>query len=176
MSAGTGVMHSEFNHSSDDALHLSQIWIEPDSTGLGPGYAQQHISQVEKAGTLRLVAAPGGDDGAMTIHQDVRLYAAVLGSAASLVHDLAPVRHAWFQVVAGNLRINDQPLTGRAVVLPAFVSVAGVGKVFDEDGTCTDPAIEKRIRGAATNLLDYIHQNVCPRITLEAMLRENAPT
>ena len=58
-----------------------------------------------------------------------------------------------------------------AIVLPGPVSVAGVGKVFDEAGNCTDPAVEKRIRGVATNLIDYIHQNVCPRVALESMVR-----
>ncbi len=61
-----------------------------------------------------------------------------------------------------------------AVVLPGSVSVAGVQRVFDDDGTCTDPAVEKRIRGLATNLLDYIHDNICPRRTLEAMVRSEA--
>src|SRR5215831_374351 len=80
MSAGTGVTHSEQNASRGEPVHFLQIWILPDKRGLQPGYEQKHFSDADKRGKLRLVASPDGADGSVTVHQDARLYATVLGS------------------------------------------------------------------------------------------------
>ncbi len=79
MTAGTGVMHSEFNPSRDHAVHFLQIWIVPERKGLAPGYEQKRFEPEEKAGRLRLIASRDGAGGSVTIHQDARVFAAVLG-------------------------------------------------------------------------------------------------
>ncbi|MBL4848088.1 MAG: pirin family protein [Planctomycetes bacterium] len=108
MSAGSGVTHSEANHSASEALHLFQIWILPEGRNLEPGYEQRSFD--DRQDTLRLVAARDGRDGALTIHQDVEIYSSLLSAGKSLEHSLAPGRHAWVQVVAGRVRLNDQSL------------------------------------------------------------------
>ena len=80
MSAGTGVVHSEFNASPTEKVHFLQIWIVPDKRGITPGYEQKSFSAADKRGRLRLVAAPDGADGAVTIHADARVYAGVFGA------------------------------------------------------------------------------------------------
>ena len=110
MSAGTGVTHSEMNPSPDEPVHLLQIWIRPEREGLRPYYEQKAFPEGERRGRLRLVAAPGGTDGSVTIYQDVRLYDALLGSGEEVTHDLAPGRHAWLQVVKGSITLNGERL------------------------------------------------------------------
>ena len=110
MTAGTGVAHSEFNASRSEPVHFLQIWILPGQRGLQPGYEQKHFSEEGRKGQLRLIASPGGEDGSVTIHQDVRLYSALLGKGESVRHALAPGRHAWVQVAHGNARLGDQTL------------------------------------------------------------------
>jgi redox-sensitive bicupin YhaK (pirin superfamily) len=78
MSAGKGVMHSEFNHAQDGVTHFLQIWIEPNVTGIPPSYEQKHFDAAAKKGRLRLVASPDGREGSVTIHQDAHVYAALL--------------------------------------------------------------------------------------------------
>ncbi len=111
MTAGTGIMHSEFNHSKSEFVHLLQIWIEPERTGLVPGYEQREFALDERRGTLRLVASRDGRDGSVTIHQDAALYAAVLAADESVSHELAPGRHAWLHVARGAARLNGHTLT-----------------------------------------------------------------
>ncbi len=110
MTAGTGVLHSEFNHSSEDELHLLQIWILPEKTGLEPGYEQQRFDRDSKLNRLRLVGSRDGADGSMTIHQDVSLYASVLEPGTELAHELGQDRRAFVQVVNGDLKVNGQML------------------------------------------------------------------
>lgn len=110
MSAGTGIRHSEFNYSKENHVHLLQIWLLPEENGLQPSYEQRTFSQEEKQGNLRLVAARDGRDGAVTVHQDVSLYAAILTAGDRISHSLAPKRHAWVQVVRGTIKLNDLPL------------------------------------------------------------------
>ncbi len=116
MSAGTGVTHSEFNHSKSEPVHLLQIWILPERRGLKPGYEQKSFSEKELAGGFRLVAAPNGygaaevNGDALTIHQDVSLYAAKLTAGQKASHALAPGRHAWVQVARGAVQMNGQKL------------------------------------------------------------------
>jgi quercetin 2,3-dioxygenase len=106
MSAGTGIQHSEFNPSAANPLHFLQIWIIPDRRGLAPGYEQKAFPQAERQGQLRLVAAPGGTDGAVTLHQDARLYVANLAPGEQVRHALAPGRGAWLQVARGIVGLN----------------------------------------------------------------------
>jgi quercetin 2,3-dioxygenase len=110
MSAGTGVAHSEKNHSQNDAAHFLQIWIIPNEQGLAPGYEQKMYSDEEKRGRLRLIASPDGRDGSVTVHQDTNLYAGLLDSGQDVAHPLAPGRHAWLQVARGMVAVNGQQL------------------------------------------------------------------
>jgi redox-sensitive bicupin YhaK (pirin superfamily) len=110
MSAGTGVMHSEFNASRTEPVHFLQIWIVPAERGIAPGYEQKAFSDEEKRGRLRLVAAPGGRDGSVTIHQDASLWAGILGAGESASHALAPGRRSWVHIAKGELKVNGQLL------------------------------------------------------------------
>src|ERR1022692_1688868 len=98
MTAGRGIRHSEFNPSSTEPVHLYQIWILPEKEGLTPSYEEQTFDPAERHGKLRLMASRTGEDGALTIHQDARLYLASLNAGDSVVHEMAPGRHAWVQV------------------------------------------------------------------------------
>jgi len=110
MSAGTGVAHSEFNASKKEPVHFLQIWILPERKSLKPGYEQKHFSEESRQGQLRLIASPGGEEGSVSIHQDVRLYSALLGKGQTVTHALTPGRHAWVQVARGAVRLGEQTL------------------------------------------------------------------
>ena len=110
MTAGTGVLHSEFNHSKDEELHLLQIWIFPEQKDLEPGYEQTLFSREEKLNTLRLVGSRDGRDGSITIHQDVDLYASVLDSGKDVSLDDVTDRRIFVQIVSGDVVVNDQQL------------------------------------------------------------------
>ena len=110
MSAGTGVRHSEANPSADESVHLLQIWILPEETDIEPAYEQKMFEDEEKRGHLRLVGSPNGEDGSVTIRQDARLYATLLGPGESVTHELAAGRHAWVQVARGHVELNGQTL------------------------------------------------------------------
>ncbi len=109
MSAGTGIRHSEFNHSKSETVHLLQIWILPNRQGVTPSYEQKSIAPAELDNRLRLVASPDGQDGSVTIHQDARLYATRMKNT-DVTHALAPGRRAWLQVVRGELTLNGRKL------------------------------------------------------------------
>ena len=109
MSAGKGVLHSEFNH-AQDVTHFLQIWIEPGVTGIPPSYEQKHFDAASKRGRLRLVASPDGRDGSVTIHQDAFVYATLLDGADRAVHSLQPNRRAYVHVARGRLTVNGWPL------------------------------------------------------------------
>jgi quercetin 2,3-dioxygenase len=130
MSAGRGVTHSEYNPSRDAPLHFLQIWILPERRGLEPGYEQKEFPAPGRTGRLRLVAAPGGRDDALTIHQDVAVYSTLLEPGQEAVHPLAPGRHAWVQVARGALDLNGRRLE------------AG-------DGAALSGETEVRLRGAS---------------------------
>lgn len=107
MSAGTGVVHSEFNASPKDEVHFLQIWLVPDKTGIKPGYEQKAFPDDEKRGRLRLVASPNGAEGSVTIHTDTRLYAGIFGPGEKTQLTLPSNRYAWIHVARGKLRVND---------------------------------------------------------------------
>ncbi|MFM8305588.1 MAG: pirin family protein [Microcystis aeruginosa] len=104
MSAGTGIKHSEFNHSATNTLHLLQIWIIPDQKNLEPSFEQKAIAF--SPDTLQLIASPTGADNAVKVHQDVNLYAGILPPGQSLTHSLAPSRYGWLQVARGQITLN----------------------------------------------------------------------
>jgi len=105
MSAGTGISHSEYNHSQTEPVHLLQIWIVPEQTGLSPSYEQRSFELGAKGGGWRLIAAREGRDGAVTVHQDVEVFAARPAPGERVVHRLKPDRHAWLQVARGALML-----------------------------------------------------------------------
>ena len=131
MSAGTGVLHSEFNYSKTDRVHLLQIWLLPDRSGIEPSYEQTFFPDEEKLGRLRLVASPDGADGSVTIHQDARLYATLLEPGQEVAHDLAPGRHAWVHVAQGRASLNGHALAagdGAAVSAEERLVLRGEGR------------------------------------------------
>lgn len=110
MTAGTGVLHSEFNHSQEQELHLLQIWIYPEKNGLEPGYEQTRFTREDKLNRLRLVGSRDGRDGSVTIHQDVNLYSSILEAGNEVILDLADNRKVFVQVVHGDIAVNGQLL------------------------------------------------------------------
>jgi len=110
MSAGTGVVHSEFNGSDTEPVHFFQIWLLPERRGITPGYEQKLFSDEERRGKLRLVVAPGSPDGALNIHQDAKIYTAVLADGDRVEHALEANRGAWIQVARGSVDVNGTTL------------------------------------------------------------------
>jgi redox-sensitive bicupin YhaK (pirin superfamily) len=111
MSAGTGVTHSEFNPSASEAVHFLQIWIQPEALRLAPGYEQKHFSAADKRGRLRLIAAHDAEDGALTIHQQARVYAGLFDGAERAEFRVAPGRRAWLQMARGALSLDGARLS-----------------------------------------------------------------
>ena len=111
MTAGTGVMHSEFNHSDESLAHLLQIWILPERGGLEPGYEEKSIDPEAKRNRLTLIGSRDARDDSLRIHQDVDLYAGLLDAGTTVAHEFAGGRKGWVQVVAGRMEINGEPLT-----------------------------------------------------------------
>src|SRR5512133_256804 len=129
MSAGTGVLHSEFNASDTDPVHFLQIWLLPERYGLPPGYEQRSFPDEERRGRLRLVASRDGAHGSVTVHQDVRVYACLLAAGDGADLALAEGRHAWVQVARGRARLNGQDLAsgdGAAVTGERALRLEGV--------------------------------------------------
>jgi hypothetical protein len=110
MSAGTGVTHSEFNHSDRELVHLLQIWFRPARAGFPPSYEQRHFDSDSRRGQLRLVASRDARDGSVALHQDADVLAGLLGRGESLKHSIRPGRHLWVQVARGSLDANGARL------------------------------------------------------------------
>ncbi|MFT3777876.1 MAG: pirin family protein [Ottowia sp.] len=119
MSAGRGVMHSEFNHRADQATHFLQIWIEPAARGIAPGYEQKKIDAADRRGRLALVAAPAGEGGAVSLNADARLYAGLFDGAEAAELALDPSRKGCVHLVRGVLEVNGQRLEGGDAALIA---------------------------------------------------------
>jgi redox-sensitive bicupin YhaK (pirin superfamily) len=118
MTAGTGVLHSEFNASQTDQAHLLQIWILPERNGLEPGYEQKLFPEEEKRDRWRIVASPDGRDGSLTVHQDIELHSTMLDAGTSLDFAFGEHRRGFVQVVSGDVDVEDHQLTaGDAVAL-----------------------------------------------------------
>ncbi|TMA26026.1 MAG: pirin family protein [Deltaproteobacteria bacterium] len=130
MSAGTGVVHSEFNASHTEKVHFLQIWIVPEQKGIAPGYEQKKFAVEERRGKLRLLAAREPREAALTVHQDAAIYGALLASGERIEHALAKDRHAWLQVARGAVELNGQRLEtgdGAAVSDERALSILGRG-------------------------------------------------
>ena len=110
MSAGSGVRHSEFNHSQTDGLHFLQIWIQPNVTGIAPSYEEKHFSPETKQGKLRLVASSDGRQGSVLIHQNASIYASIMQEGDALEHALDEGRTAYVHLIRGSLVVNGTPL------------------------------------------------------------------
>lgn len=110
MSAGRGVMHSEFNHAPDATTHLFQIWIEPREKGITPGYEQKSFTEADKRGRLRLIASPDGADGSVTIHADASIYAGLFDADETVTLPLNPARKAYLHVAKGMVAVNGENL------------------------------------------------------------------
>ena len=110
MSAGTGIVHSEFNHSKTSPVHLLQIWLTPERKGIAPGYEQKTFSLEQKHNQFCVMASPTSRDGSVKIHQDAELSVAVLDENKNLLHPLRPGRSAWLQVARGSIKLNEQTL------------------------------------------------------------------
>jgi len=134
MSAGTGVVHSEFNHARDETTHFLQIWIEPDVTGIAPSYEQKTIPVEQKRGALRLAASPDGADDSVVIHADARLYVGLFDSAEKARIDLAKGRKGYVHLVRGAISVNGQAISGGDAVMLA-----------DEDHIALDSANDAEV-------------------------------
>jgi redox-sensitive bicupin YhaK (pirin superfamily) len=127
MSAGTGVLHSEFNPSPKDDLHFLQIWIRPDTQGVTPGYAQKPFTRADRLNQFRLVASRDGRDGSISIHQDASLHAAILEGGKALRWEVRNGRHAWIQIARGEINVNGQLLSagdGASTSTPGTIDLA----------------------------------------------------
>ncbi len=127
ISAGTGIVHSEFNGSPTEPVHFLQIWLEPAANGLQPSYRQLSLTEEQKLGKLVLVASPEGG-GPLKIHQDVQVLIGQVEAGGELTHRLQPGRQAWVHLVRGAAKVNGQPLaTGDAAALTAESAVTFAG-------------------------------------------------
>jgi redox-sensitive bicupin YhaK (pirin superfamily) len=129
MSAGKGVLHSEYNHSKDGVTHFLQIWIEPNVTGIRPSYEQKHFDAASKRGRLRLIASSDAREGSVLIHQDASVYAALLDGAERIEHKLALARKTYVHVARGKLTVNGQPLEAGDAL-----KATGVAEMVFENG------------------------------------------
>ena len=133
MSAGTGIRHSEFNHSKTQPVHFLQIWVVPDRDGIAPRYEQKTFPDADKRGRLRLVGSSDGRDGSVIIHQDAKIFAALLSTGDQVTHALPRGRRAWLQVVRGTVAMNGQELhTGDGAAVEDEPTLTVTAKV---DGT-----------------------------------------
>jgi redox-sensitive bicupin YhaK (pirin superfamily) len=124
MSAGTGVRHSEYNHSKDRITHFLQIWIEPSVVGRAPSYEEKRFEEADKRGRLRLVASPDGTEGSVTIQQDARVYAGLLDGAEAARLQLAPGRRGYIHVARGEIDVSGRRLAaGDAAMITDEASV-----------------------------------------------------
>ena len=133
MSAGTGVMHSEFNHAQGQTTHFLQIWIEPSQRGIAPGYEQKTFAETEKRGRLRRVASPDGAEGSVSVHADATLYAGLFDGAETATLDIDPARKAYVHLVRGALTVNGERLQGGDAALLAEASRIELGQGEDAE-------------------------------------------
>ncbi|OAB57775.1 quercetin 2,3-dioxygenase [Phormidium willei BDU 130791] len=118
MSAGTGILHSEFNPSDTEPVHLLQIWILPNQEGVKPSYEQIYVPPEDKQGQLRCIASPSGDEGTVKLYQDAYIYATILQPGDSVTHSLADDRGVWIHVARGSVQVQEQTLqAGDAIAL-----------------------------------------------------------
>jgi hypothetical protein len=111
MSAGTGILHSEYNSSQEAPVHFLQIWIVPNRVGVAPRYQQQHFSESDKRGRLRLIISPDGAEGSLSVYQDARVHAGLFDGDEQAHISLPAGRHAYVHVARGALTVNGQRMT-----------------------------------------------------------------
>jgi redox-sensitive bicupin YhaK (pirin superfamily) len=111
MSAGTGIMHSEFNASDNDPVHFLQIWVVPNKTGVAPAYFQEHFPRDTREGALKLVASSDGREGSIPLYQDFHMYAGIVRKNETLTLPVAPQRQVWVHVARGEISLNGHALT-----------------------------------------------------------------
>ena len=129
MSAGSGIRHSEFNPSATAPVHLYQIWLLPREKGIPPEYEQKFFGDDEKRGRLRVVASPDGAEGSLAIHQDARVYLGLLNRGESVRHEIPARRHAWLQVLRGEVSVDGTKLdTSDALAVSDETSLTVVGE------------------------------------------------
>jgi redox-sensitive bicupin YhaK (pirin superfamily) len=138
MSAGTGIRHSEFNHSVTELVHFLQIWIVPDREGIAPRYDQKTFPDADKRGRLRLVGSADGRDGSIVIYQDADLFAALLDGGEQVTHAFRPGRKSWLQVARGAVAMNGHELD------------TGDGAALDGE-----PALTVNAKAAGTEILVF---------------------
>ena len=129
MSAGTGVTHSEFNHSKAQTTHFLQIWIEPSATGIAASYEEKRFEAADKRGRLRMIASPDGAEGSVTIHQNARVYAGLFAGAEAATLELADGRRAYVHVARGAITVDGQRLSAGDAA-----KVSGQSRVALTDG------------------------------------------
>jgi redox-sensitive bicupin YhaK (pirin superfamily) len=129
MRAGTGIRHSEYNHSKTEPVHFLQIWIEPDQSGLRPAYAQENIDREAAKNAFTLLASGTGRDGSLQIHQDVELVMTLLGSGQQRAYSLRSERYAWVHIARGSVTFNGNELQdGDGVAVSKEPSIEITGK------------------------------------------------
>ena len=131
MTAGTGITHSEFNPSATEPVHLYQIWLLPERKGLTPSYEQKSFPATGRHNEFRLVAAPDAAEGALAIRQDARIYLAQLDPGAQASYPIPPDRHAWLQVLSGDVTLGDHALTagdGAALSAESALTIQAQGE------------------------------------------------
>ena len=133
MSAGTGVTHSEFNHSKDSDTHFLQIWIQPNVTGIKPSYEEKHFDAASRRGQLRLIASSDGREGSVLMHQDASLYGALLDGAEHASLSLAAGRLGYVHVAKGRLTVNGVALEAGDAMKLAGPSAIMLDNAFDAD-------------------------------------------
>jgi quercetin 2,3-dioxygenase len=134
MSAGSGIRHSEFNHSKQEPVHFLQIWVLPDREGISPRYDQKTFSELEKSRRLRLIGSPDGREGSIIIHQDVEIFAALMNAGDAVTRAFAVGRRGWVQVVRGTGEVNGRPVrAGDGVALEDEATLAVTSRADDSE-------------------------------------------
>jgi len=127
MSAGSGIRHSEYNHSKSAPVHFLQIWITPETPGLAPRYDQKHFDAASRSGGLRLIASNDAREGSILIHRDASIYASLLSAGQKAARGLAPGRRAWIQVASGAIEVDGMAAgagDGLAIESQASIAIA----------------------------------------------------
>jgi redox-sensitive bicupin YhaK (pirin superfamily) len=141
MSAGTGILHSEYNESNQSPVHFLQIWIVPEKKGIEPSYEQTHFPATKTQGQLRLVGSRDGREGSVTIHQDVNLYATRLGNGESVNYEPTAGRILWMHLAKGAITLNGQALTaGDSAAVTAETALTLTGASDDAEALLFDLA------------------------------------
>ena len=133
MSAGTGVRHSEFNHSPDEPVHFLQIWLFPDRNGLAPSYEEKHFDVADKRGRLRLVASPDGREGSVLVHQDASIYASILDGADRAEHAVRGGRGVYVHVARGSVHVNGDLLSAGDALKATDVEAVVLDRATDAE-------------------------------------------